>query len=320
MRSSKLAVFSMLGLLQCVSTISYADGNSSPASKTNQPAPVWQPSPGHSQIPVWPGAAPNGLPATGPEYFTQNDGVCNVTRPTITVYSPTGKNTGVAVVVFPGGGYHDLAMDLEGTEVCDWLTSIGVTAVLLKYRVPSEKLYPKRGSPQALQDAQRAIRIVRSRAKEWNIDPHKIGVIGFSAGGHLVAAVSTRFDERLYPAVDAVDKESCRPDFAMPIYPGHLWIDDKKFELNQDIRVTSKTPPTFILQNEDDPVDPVEHSLVYYIALRKAKVPVEMHLYSEGGHAFGLRPSKLPVSHWPRLGETWLGTIGMIPKKDSSLK
>jgi acetyl esterase/lipase len=315
MRLSKFTVLMMLGWLQCASTVTFADGGTS-AFKTSQPTPTWQPSPGHTQLPIWPGAAPSSLPAKGPEYFTPNDGVCNVTRPTITVYSPAGKNTGAAVIVFPGGGYHDLAMDLEGTEVCDWLTSIGVTAVLLKYRVLSEKLYPKRGSPQALQDAQRAIRIVRSRAKEWHIDPHKIGVIGFSAGGHLVAAVSTRFDERLYPAVDVIDKESCRPDFAMPIYPGHLWIDDKKFELNPDIRVTSKTPPTFILQNEDDPVDPVEHSLVYYVALRKAKVPVEMHLYAEGGHAFGLRPSALPVSHWPRLVETWLGTIGMIPKTD----
>ncbi len=317
MRSAKFIVLVMLWFLLTTTTSSFGDTPSS--SKKSQP-PVWQPSPGHTQVPIWAGAAPSALPAKGPEFFTPNDGVCNVTRPTITVYSPESKNTGAAIIVFPGGGYHDLAMDLEGTEVCDWLTSIGVTAVLLKYRVPSEKLYPKRGSPQALQDAQRAIRLVRSRAKEWHIDPHKIGVIGFSAGGHLVAATSTRFDEHLYPPVDSIDKESCRPDFALPIYPGHLWIDDKKFELNPDIRVTSKTPPTFILQNEDDPVDPVEHSLVYYRALRKAKVPVEMHLYAEGGHAFGLRPSRLPVSHWPHLAETWLGTIGIIPKLDAASK
>ena len=174
----------------------------------------------------------------------------------MTVYSPQGKNTGAAVIVFPGGGYHDLAMDIEGTEICDWLTSKGITAVLLKYRVPSEKLYPKRGSLQALQDAQRTISMVRFHAKQYGIDPGKIGVVGFSAGGHLVAAVSTRYDKRVYAVEDAVDKVSCRPDFAMPIYPGHLWIDDKKFELNPDIRVTSKTPPTFIVQNEDDPCGP----------------------------------------------------------------
>jgi acetyl esterase/lipase len=236
----------------------------------------------------------------------------------MTVYAPKGKNTGAAVIVFPGGGYRDLAMDLEGTEICDWLTSIGITAVLLKYRVPSKILYPKRGSPQALEDAQRTLGLVRYRAAEWHIDPHKIGVIGFSAGGHMCAWISTCYQHRLYKPVDAADKVSCRPDFAMPIYPGHLWIDDQKFELNSDINVTKQTPPTFLVQNEDDHVDPVEHSLVYYLALKKAGVPVEMHLYAQGGHAFGLRPTKLPVSRWPKLAETWLGTIGMIPVAESS--
>jgi acetyl esterase/lipase len=316
MRLSKSAVLLMLGLFQFVSTAALAEGDTASPPKKSPPAHVWEPSPGHTQVPIWPGTPPNALPAKGPEFFNEKDGLGNVTRPTMTVYSPKGENTGAAVVIFPGGGYQILAMDLEGTEVCDWLTSKGITAVLLKYRVPSEKLYPAKGSPQALQDAQRTIGLVRFHAKEWNIDPHKIGVLGFSAGGHLVAAASTRYDKRLYPPVDAADKESCRPDFAVPVYPGHLWIDDKKFELNPDIRVTSKTPPTFLLQNEDDPVDPVEHSLVYYIALKKAKVPVEMHLYAQGGHAFGLRPSKLPVSKWPRLVETWLGTIGMIPKTE----
>jgi acetyl esterase/lipase len=316
MRLSKSAVLLMFGLLQFVSTAALAEGDTASSPKKTTPAHVWEPSPGHTQVPIWPGTPPSALPAQGPEFFNEKDGLGNVTRPTMTVYSPKGENTGAAVVIFPGGGYQILAMDLEGTEVCDWLTSKGITAVLLKYRVPSEKLYPAKGSPQALQDAQRTIGLVRFHAKEWHIDPHKIGVLGFSAGGHLVAAASTRYDKRLYPPVDAADKESCRPDFAVPIYPGHLWIDHKKFELNPDIRVTSKTPPTFLLQNEDDPVDPVEHSLVYYIALRKAKVPVEMHLYAQGGHAFGLRPSKLPVSKWPRLVETWLGTIGMIPKTE----
>ncbi|MBU6452327.1 MAG: alpha/beta hydrolase [Cyanobacteria bacterium REEB67] len=279
-------------------------------------AATWEPTPGHKQIPIWPGAAPNALPSKGPEYFTPNDGVNNVTRPTMTVYSPSIKNTGAAVIVCPGGGYKDLAMDLEGTEICDWLVSRGLTAILLKYRVPSEKLFPPRGSLQALQDAQRTLGLVRQRAAQWHIDPHKIGVIGFSAGGHLVAAISTRYAHRLYPFVDAADKVSCRPDFAIPVYPGHLWIDKNKFELNSDIRPTKDTPPTFLLQNEDDPVDPVEHSLVYYRALKKAGVPVEMHLYAQGGHAFGLRPSKLPVSKWPRLAETWLATIGMIPAQE----
>jgi len=292
--------------------------------------PVWQPSPGHTQVPIWPGAVPDAQPVAGPEVFangTDRDflvagrpvaGVGKVSRPTMTVYSPKGKNTGAAVVVFPGGGYWALTIDLEGTEVCDWLTSKGITCVLLKYRVPGEGLFPRSGpypkSPMALEDAQRTVGLVRFHAAEWHIDPHKIGVLGFSAGGHLVAAMSTHLGHRLYPAIDAADKESCRPDFAVALYPGHLSLEPKLFELNPDIHVTSQTPPTFLLQAEDDPVDRVEHSLVYYAALRKAKVPVEMHLYAHGGHAFGLRRTELPITGWPQLVETWLGTIGMISK------
>jgi acetyl esterase/lipase len=236
----------------------------------------------------------------------------------MTVYPPKGRNTGAAVVVFPGGGYWVLAMDLEGTEVCDWLTSRGITCVLLKYRVPGDRLDPRSGpypdSPMALEDAQRTVGLVRHHAAEWKIDPQKIGVLGFSAGGHLVAAISTHFERRLYPAVDAADKESCRPDFAVALYPGHLWIDDDKFELNPDVPVTKQTPPTFLLQAEDDHVDGINQSLVYYIALKDAGVPVEMHLYARGGHAFGLRPTKFPISQWPVLVEKWLGTIGMTSR------
>ena len=169
-----------------------------------------------------------------------------------------------------------------------------------------------------MQDAQRTLGLVRFHAAEWHIDPHKIGVIGFSAGGHMVAAMSTHFDKRLYPAVDAADKESCRPDFAIALYPGHLWYDDKDFELNPNVPVTSNTPPTFLLQAENDPVDNVNHSLVYYIALKNAGVPVEMHLYAEGGHAFGLRRTELPITRWPQLVETWLQTIGMTSGERNS--
>ncbi len=291
---------------------------------------VWQPSPGHAQIPIWPGAAPGAAPdarpVTGPEDMVTDNKepvagrpwvvVENVSRPTVTVYSPKEKNTGAAVVVFPGGGYEILAIDLEGTEVCDWLTSKGITCVLLKYRVPAPRSAPDWGaypqSPIALEDAQRAVGLVRYHAAEWHIDPHKIGVLGFSAGGHLVAAISTHFEQRLYPAVDAADQESCRPDFAVALYPGHLWLDDKKFELNPDVPVTRQTPPTFLLQAENDHVDNVNDSLVYYIALKNAGVPVEMHLYAQGGHAFGLRRTKFPITAWPELVETWLETIGMI--------
>jgi acetyl esterase/lipase len=290
--------------------------------------PVWQPSPGHTQVPIWPGAVPDARSFTGPE-TTELDAkdlvagqpwlfINNVSLPTMTVYSPKGKNTGAAVVVFPGGGYQILAIDLEGTEVCDWLTSKGITCVLLKYRVPGEAKHPKSGpypeSPEALEDAQRTVGLVRFHAAEWHIDPHKIGVLGFSAGGHLVAAMSVHFEKRLYPAADAADNESCRPDFAVPIYPGHLVVDRSSLDLNPDIRthITRETPPTFLLQNEDDDVDGVEQALSYYVGLKKAGVPVEMHLYAHGGHAFGLRRTKLPVTAWPQLVETWLVTIGMI--------
>src|ERR1700730_11469233 len=280
---------------------------------------VWQPAPGHTEIAIGPGAAPDPQPVAGPEYAERSGkdflpggrpavGVSNVTRPTITVYSPLGRNAGAAVVVFPGGGYQVFAIDLEGTEVCDWLTPKGITCVLLKYRVTDVGPYPKSGpypeSPMALEDAQRIMGLVRFHAAEWHIDPHKIGVLGFSSGGHLSAAMSTHFAKRLYPAVDAADKESCRPDFAVAVYPGHLSLSaaewdakqgakkfvihhpasaDKHLGLNPEIPVTSQTPPTFLLQAEDDHVDNVDDSLAYYIALRKAGVPAEMHLYAQGG-------------------------------------
>ena len=305
---------------------------------------VWQPSEGHAQIPIWPGAAPDPQPVKGPETVetTGKDAlvagkpwvaVSNVTRPTMTVYSPAGKNTGAAVVVFPGGGYQVLAIDLEGSEVCDWLTPRGITRLLLKYRVTDVGPYPE--SPMALEDAQRTMGLVRFHAAEWHLDPHKIGVLGFSAGGHLTAAISTHFEKRLYPPVDDADKESCRPDFAVALYPGHLSLAaaesdakqgtkkfvvphpanaDKDLWLNPEVPVTSQTPPTFLLQAEDDHVDSVDDSLSYYIALKKAGVPVEMHLFAHGGHAFGLRRTKFPITGWPQLVETWLVTIGMIPE------
>ena len=311
---------------------------------------VWQPSAGHKQVVIWPGAVPDPQPVRGAEFAklsAKDDLVAgrqvlevdNVTKPTMTVYSPVGKNTGAAVVVFPGGGYQILAMDLEGTEVCDWLTSRGITCVLLKYRVTNIGPYPKSGpypeSPMALEDAQRTMGLLRLRANQLHINPHRIGVLGFSAGGHLVAAISNHFSRRLYARIDAADDESCRPDFAVGIYPGHLslaaarWdakqggkpfyspeldrLKDNKdtLTLNPDLHVTSQTPPTFLLQNEDDKVDGVEQALAYYVSLKRAGVPVELHSYAQGGHAFGLRRTKLPTTAWPELVEIWLRTIGM---------
>ena len=295
---------------------------------------VWQPSPGHTQMSIWPGTPPDLQKVDGPEKLETDNApkelvagkpwlyISKVTRPTITVYSPKTHNTGAAVVVFPGGGYAILAIDLEGTEVCDWLVQKGITCVLLKYRVPGDPSptheisgpYPE--SPIALEDAQRTIGLVRLHAAEWHIDPHKVGVLGFSAGGHLVAATSVH-TQRVYTPIDAADKLSCRPDFAVALYPGHLYFGGRgkltEPKLNPDIaaHLTKDAPPTFILQNEDDDIDGVNQSLVYYIALKNAGVPAELHIYAQGGHAFGLRPTKLPATHWPALVETWLTTIGV---------
>jgi acetyl esterase/lipase len=236
----------------------------------------------------------------------------------MTVYAPKEKNTGAAVVVFPGGGFEVLAIDLEGTEACEWLISEGITCVLLKYRVPSApydwrcdcRPHNLALSVPALQDAQRTVGLVRSHANSWHIDPHKVGVLGFSAGGYLVAEISTNFKHRMYEAVDAVDKESVRPDFAMAIYPGHLAANSDK--LNPNVTVSRETPPTFLVQAEDDYTDGVNQSLVYYTALAKARVPAEIHLFAHGGHAFGLRQTQFPITAWPQLAEVWLRTIGML--------
>lgn len=285
----------------------------------------WQPSAQQLQMPIWPGAVPDAVPAPQTEAVSTVSGhggwsqVSNVSQPTITVYPAKGGNSNAAVIVFPGGGFKVLAMDLEGTEICDWLTSRAITCVLLKYRVPGgnhhwdEKcqchVTPK--IPRALQDAQRAIKLVRSRAIEFNINPGKIGVIGFSAGGYLVAQTSNIF-ELTYEPVDLADSSSSRPDFAIALYPGHLCRARKK--LDSSIHVTKQTPPTFLLQAWDDPVDPICNSILYAQALDTAGVPVEVHLFAKGGHAFGLRDKEHPISMWPSLVEKWLGEIGVLEK------
>jgi acetyl esterase/lipase len=281
---------------------------------------AWQPAPGHLTLPLWPNGAP-GTPANPlPEVdtTTAKDNLIagkplirlgNVSTPTLTLYTPRSHNTGAAVVVFPGGGYRILAIDLEGTDVCDWLNSAGIACVLVKYRVPDSGPYPK--SSAALQDAQRALGIVRSHAGEWHIDPRRIGVLGFSAGGHLAAALSTHFDRRLYDPIDAADGFSCRPDFAVIVYPGYLALADKNFAPNPDIPVTDQTPPSFIVQAEDDPVH-VENAVVYFLALKNARVPAELHIYAGGGHGYGLRRTALPVTAWPLAVETWLRTLKIL--------
>jgi acetyl esterase/lipase len=322
----KIAVFAVVALLGI---------NSLRVPAQTATAGIWQPPAGLKQVPIWPNGAPDmdgiAQPPERVETTKAPDLVAgrpyvvayNVTSPTMTIFPPKGRNTGAAIVVFPGGGFKLLAMDLEGTEICDWLTAKGITCVLLKYRVPNSNHYWDKAShthitPKvitSLQDAQRSIRLVRSQAKALKIDPNKIGVIGFSAGGYLVAQTSNIF-ELTYKPVDAADKVSSRPDFAIALYPGHICRgedeDDKPLTLDPGLHVTKQTPPTFLLQAWNDPVDAICDSTIYARALDDAGVPTEVHLFAKGGHGFGIRPSMHPVSSWPMLVENWLREIGVL--------
>lgn len=283
-----------------------------------QSAPAWQPEPGHETIVLWPNGAPGNPPTPGPEQQVASPPVggdsvlriTNVSVPTLTVYAPPqGEETGAAVVVFPGGGYAHLAIDKEGTEICAWLNSIGITAILVKYRVPDSGPYPK--SSLAFEDGQRAVGLVRSRAGEWHIDPHRIGVLGFSAGAHLAAALSNQYNKRIYPVIDTADQVSCRPDFAVIIYPGYLEKSAGDMVLNPAITIDPNGPPALLVQAEDDPVH-VENSLTYFLALKRAKIPAEMHIYAEGGHGYGMRATGKPVTMWPKTAAIWFHTIGVL--------
>ncbi len=234
----------------------------------------------------------------------------NVSDPTITIYSPDpAKNAGAAVIVAPGGGYSILAYELEGTEVCEWLNSIGVTGVLLKYRVPQRPGRARQDAP--LEDAQRAMGMVRAKAAELGIDPERIGMLGFSAGAHLTAVLSNHHERRTYERVDAADEVSCRPDFALLIYPAYLAIKEKNNEIAPELPISAKTPPTFLVMTEDDSVR-VENALFYYLALKNAGVRAEMHLYPEGGHGYGLQRTKALVTTWPARAEEWMRSEGIL--------
>lgn len=273
----------------------------------------------HLTIPLWPHGMPGTKAASEPErnMTTEKDSLVagkpvirlgNVTEPSITLYpAPQANANGTAVVVFPGGGYRILAMDLEGTEVCEWLNSIGITAVLVKYRVPEPKDQPRYAAP--LQDAERAVSLVRSRAREWHINPERVGVLGFSAGGHLAAVLASHgTGDRNYEKIDEADTGSTRPNFMMLIYPAYLSVRDEGEELAPEVNVTHDSPPVFLVQTEDDHLF-VGGSLLYYRALKRAGVPAEMHLYANGGHGYGLRTSKFSVTHWPALAAEWLAGI-----------
>jgi acetyl esterase/lipase len=270
---------------------------------------------------VWPGKPPGETGKVGEEKVTREKPgqkkltlVTNVTRPTLTVYRPDKeKDTGAAVVICPGGGYHVLAWDLEGEEVARWLNSLGVTGILMKYRVP-RRPDTKGPPPQALMDGQRAISLVRSKAKEWGLDPRRIGMLGFSAGGHLTAWTSTNFDKRCYEALDEVDRVSCRPDFAVLVYPWALHDRKAPDGLARDIRVTKESPPAFFAHAVDDFVSP-ENSVAMFQALRRAGVSAELHLYARGGHGFGLRPGERPCSTWPQRCADWLRDRGLLKRE-----
>lgn len=275
-------------------------------------------------IPLWPGVAPDEPKALPPEadQTKPTDALIagrriiklgNVSTPTITIYRPDpAKDTGAAIVVCPGGGYNILAMDLEGTEVCDWLNSIGVTGVLLKYRVPSRPGQERYAA--ALQDAQRAMGMVRQRAGEIGVDPKRIGILGFSAGASLSALLAGHHATRHYATIDAADAVSCRPDFMVLIYPGGF-IDEKRGDALRPEFIVAKgdTPPAFISMAEDDPVG-VENALQYYLALKKAGVPAELHLYPTGGHGYGLRRSAHDATTWPERTADWLKTGGWLKR------
>lgn len=272
-------------------------------------------------LPLWPNGTPEpytGDPETDITKPTDRlvDGrplahLTNIGTPNLAFYpAPADHNTGAAIVVFPGGSYRILAYDLEGTEVCTWLNSIGVNCALVKYRVPIEKKFPE--DTRDLEDAQQAMRLTRSHAAEWHLDPHRIGVLGFSAGGHLVVVLGNHTDFKR-PNIPAAETSiDARPDFIVAIYPAYLAETPALSQLAKGIDPSATTPPTFLLQAEDDPVH-VENVLVYAQALKQLKVPVELHVYAEGGHGYGLRPTNLPVTHWPALVETWLHTIHILP-------
>jgi acetyl esterase/lipase len=275
------------------------------------------------EIALWPGEAPGEKGGIGEErdMTKTNENLIagqrvirlgNVSKPTIAVHRPPHeKDTGAAVLVCPGGGYSILALDLEGSEVCDWLNSIGVTGVLLKYRVPKRAGLEKHTA--ALQDAQRALGLVRQRAKEWGLDPRRLGVLGFSAGAHLSAVLCSGAGQRIYPVVDEADGISCRPDFTVLIYPAYLTVKDEGDKIAPDVQVTTNTPPTFIAMAEDDPVR-LENALFYTLALKQAKVPVELHVYPTGGHGYGLRRSKDLVTTWPDRAADWMRSRGLLKR------
>ncbi|AIT07321.1 xylanase [Sphingomonas taxi] len=294
-------------------------------------AGVWQPTPGGTQVPLWPANVALTKPDTGDHPEATGNGsplvggkmwhwASYVTRPTMTIYRPKGRNTGTTMMVLPGGGFYAVATDLEGTEICDWVVQQGMTCVMLKYRTP--QVWPKEDGKQqrlkvllGLEDAQRAMGLLRQRASTYGIDPHKIGVIGFSAGAYLVANMSNT-EERTYPLTDAADRQSPRPDFAVVAYTARM-LDDSKgknsLDLQPWVKISPNAPPTLIIHAMNDPTDNVRQGMAYALALNDVGVPVDMRLYANGGHAFGMRPTADPITReWPSQLKQWLQNLGLL--------
>ncbi len=274
-------------------------------------------------VDVWPGKTPADAGIAGQESTRTYESaiiegptklITNVTRPTLTVYRPAKeKNTGTAMIICPGGGYHDLFWELEGEEVAAWLNSLGMTGIILKYRVPRRPGDIKGEPPLGPQlDAQRAVSLARSRAAEWGIEPQRIGMIGFSAGGHLALATATRFEKRAYEPLDAVDEVSCRPDFAVLCYSGYLKAKDKD-ATSAGIQVPAGTPPILLAHSSDDTISDAEHSVFMYLALKRAGVPTELHIFASGNHDFGVRQNEKLPSAWTTLCTRWLRSLKFLP-------
>jgi acetyl esterase/lipase len=278
-------------------------------------------------VEIWPGKAPEETRTIGAERIVMSPRldrkqvevteptrmITDVTKPTLTIHRPAkDQDTGTAVLICPGGGYWNLYWQLEGEEVAAWLNKLGVTGIIVKYRVPRHPDEPK-GEParRPLQDAQRAVSLVRSKAREWGIHPQRIGMAGFSAGGHLAIATATRFEKRTYEPLDEVDKISCRPDFAILAYPGYLKVKDKD-ELAPGLRIPAGTPPVFLAHGGDDIISPPQHSVLMYLALKQVGVPAELHVYATAAHDFGVRASDHPCWTWTEACANWLRHQGLL--------
>ena len=323
------ALFAAL-LVACGERSPAVGATGTPAAPEAAPEPVPAKASGPIEMPLWPEGSQ--VLQDGMRELAAYEGAS--TRSSLLLYAPKLNSTRSAVLVFPGGGYKAVAigpastLGHNGADVCRWLTDAGVTCIVVKYRVPNTgcswnaetRRHDTPRIPMALQDAQRAMSIVRHNAREYGIDPDRIGVMGFSAGGNLAVLSSTAFRTRAYAPIDAIDQASLRPAFAIPVYPGHMTMEHKNKtpkavaaqELNTDIVISADIPPTLLIHAKDDPVDPVHYSLVYERELRKAGVDVDLRLYDTGGHAFGVKKQGKDTDRWTDDALAWLGKQGFL--------